>query len=566
MGWLYVKKAKEVKEAGKKINFDDLYSDPVVWLQKMLDPWFALFMCFVFPGLVSLYWGERFWTGFWVAGAFRYMIVLHFTWLVNSAAHLWGSRPYDPQSNPAENGWVSIAAIGEGWHNWHHAFPFDYAASELGISQQFNPTKLFIDVCVILGLAWDCKRATNMWKKREEKFNEDGKFAKLTGPVLFRRKELVAKLPRQESVMPNNWVTLISLFVVHAGFGAYLLESGFNFLWLGPLLIATCVTAPLMIYAIHQLNSHWDEINWPMGIYITLVHIWGVIGFAYIFNAHWQTLLWGFILWPISGLGITAGAHRLWSHRSYKASLPVRVFLMLANSIANQGSILHWSRDHRVHHKHSETPADPHNALRGFFFAHMGWLYVKKAKEVKEAGMKINFDDLYNDPVVMLQRKLDPWFALFMCFVFPGLVSMNWGENFWTGLWVAGAFRYMMVLHFTWLVNSAAHLWGSRPYDPQSNPAENGWVSIAAIGEGWHNWHHAFPFDYSASELGISQQFNPTKLFIDVCVMLGLAWDRKRAVSMWEKREKKFNKEGKVAKLTGPVLFRRKELVDMKSS
>ena len=64
---------------------------------------------------------------------------------VNSAAHLWGERPYDPKSNPAENPWVAILSVGEGWHNWHHKYPFDYAASEFGVASQFNPTKLFID-------------------------------------------------------------------------------------------------------------------------------------------------------------------------------------------------------------------------------------------------------------------------------------------------------------------------------------------------------------------------------------------------------------------------------------
>lgn len=96
--------------------------------------------------------------------------------------------------------------------------------------------------------------------------------------------------------------------------------------------------------------------NWPMIIYISLAHVASIIGLFCIPSCHPYTLLWAFILWPISGgCGITAGAHRLWAHRSYKATLPLRVFLMLCNSIANQGSIWHWSRDHRVHHKHSEV-------------------------------------------------------------------------------------------------------------------------------------------------------------------------------------------------------------------
>jgi len=208
---------------------------------------------------------------------------------------------------------------------------------------------------------------------------------------------------------------------------------------------------------------------------------------------------------------------------------------MLCNSIANQGSIWHWARDHRVHHKHSETNADPHNAQRGFFFAHMGWLFVKKHPEVIQAGKRLNFEDLENDSVVMFQKACDPWFALFMCFVFPGLVCMLWGDNFWNGYWVAGALRYIYVLHCTWLVNSAAHFFGDHPYDPQSWPAENPIVSFLAVGEGWHNWHHKYPFDYAASEYGIERQYNPTKLFIDICCVLGLASECKRATGAWSK-------------------------------
>jgi len=288
---------------------------------------------------------------------------------------------------------------------------------------------------------------------------------------------------------------------------------------------------------ISTVVRHYKEgtLNWPMIIYISLAHVAAVVGLFTISQCHTYTLLWAFILWPISGIGITGGVHRLWAHRSYKASFPLRVYLMLANSIANQGSIWHWSRDHRVHHKHSETHADPHNATRGFFFSHVGWLLVKKHKDVVEAGKKLNFDDLASDPVVVFQKTLDPWFALFMCFVFPGLVATLWGDSFWNGFWVAGGLRYVYVLHVTWLVNSGAHFFGDHPYDPTSWPAENPVVALLALGEGWHNWHHKYPFDYAASEFGIGKQFNPTKFFIDVCCWLGLAFDCKRATGAWSK-------------------------------
>jgi stearoyl-CoA desaturase (Delta-9 desaturase) len=165
MGWLLVKKHPDIVVAGKKLNFDDLAEDSTVMFQKRYDPWFALFMCFVFPALVSLLWGENFWNGFWVAGGLRYIYVLHVTWCVNSAAHLHGDHPYDPASWPAENPLVSFGALGEGWHNWHHKYPFDYAASECGVDKQFNPTKMFLDFCFLVGLASEPKRATGAWSK-----------------------------------------------------------------------------------------------------------------------------------------------------------------------------------------------------------------------------------------------------------------------------------------------------------------------------------------------------------------------------------------------------------------
>ena len=221
---------------------------------------------------------------------------------------------------------------------------------------------------------------------------------------------------------------------------------------------------------------------------------------------------------------------------------------MIANSIANQGSIWHWARDHRTHHFHSETVADPHDAIRGFWFAHLGWLYLKKDKRVAEAGNMVNVDDLRADGFVMLQKRLDPWWNMFWCFIAPAMVAhYGWGERFVNGVMVPGALRYCYVLHCTWLVNSAAHLWGERPYDPKSNPAENPLVAIASIGEGWHNWHHKYPFDYAASELGVLRQFNPTKMVIDAAAAVGMVSERKRATAMWNRERAKAAKAAKAS-------------------
>lgn len=249
-------------------------------------------------------------------------------------------------------------------------------------------------------------------------------------------------------------------------------------------------------------------------------------------------LWWG--LWYWSGLGITAGTHRLWSHKSYAASRPLRWFLMCMNCMAFQGSILEWSRDHRTHHKGSETNADPHNASRGFFFAHCGWIMVRKHDQVKIQGKKINLQDLYDDQVVMFQHRHYLSLALVWCYVLPTLFGVLVTGGSWTkGFWIAGVFRHVWVLHMTWCVNSVAHFWGTRPYAPDINPAENWFVSLCAIGEGWHNYHHAFPSDYATGEFGVlSGQWNPTTLFIDACTAMGWAWDLKRSKLAAARREK----------------------------
>lgn len=163
------------------------------------------------------------------------------------------------------------------------------------------------------------------------------------------------------------------------------------------------------------------------------------------FTCEWLPIL----NWKLVGFGITAGAHRLWCHRAYKARLPLRIFLMLCNSLSLQNDIFTWSRDHRMHHKFSETDADPHNSRRGFFFSHVGWLLCKKHPEINRKGRTMDFSDLLNDPVVAFQKKFYIPLVLLMCFAFPTVIpAYFWNENAWTALFVCGFYRYCYTLHW----------------------------------------------------------------------------------------------------------------------
>ncbi|XP_072938806.1 acyl-CoA Delta-9 desaturase-like [Epargyreus clarus] len=269
------------------------------------------------------------------------------------------------------------------------------------------------------------------------------------------------------------------------------------------------------------------QIVWRNVILFLMLHLGAVYG-AYLFltKAMWTTRFFAVFLYLCSGLGITAGAHRLWAHKSYKARLPLRLLLTLFNTIAFQDSVLDWARDHRMHHKYSETDADPHNATRGFFFSHVGWLLVRKHPEIKAKGHTVDMSDLWADPVLRFQKKHYLVLMPLCCFILPTFIPTLWGETLWNGYFVCAIFRYVYVLNVTWLVNSAAHKWGSKPYDKNINPVETKPVSLVVLGEGFHNYHHTFPWDYKTAELGY-YSLNLSKLFIDSMAMIGWAYDLK---------------------------------------
>ncbi|KAE9109434.1 hypothetical protein PF010_g11546 [Phytophthora fragariae] len=284
----------------------------------------------------------------------------------------------------------------------------------------------------------------------------------------------------------------------------------------------------------------WSEVVWYNVVVLAAWHVGALYAALFVVPrcSLQQLLVLWVLLWVAAGLGITAGAHRLWSHRGYKAKLPLRVVLMLCNSMAFEGTIFEWSRDHRVHHKASDTTADPHNSGRGLFFSHMGWVMVRKHKNVRAAGKKLDFSDLLADPVVTFQMRHYLKTVLLMCYVVPTAMGYYMGDA-WAGFWVGGIFRHVWVLHTTWMVNSVAHFFGYKPYDRKINPVENLIVSIGALGEGYHNYHHKYPSDYATSEWGLlSGQYNPTKAFIDFCAIIGQAYDLKRSRTAARTRER----------------------------
>lgn len=279
----------------------------------------------------------------------------------------------------------------------------------------------------------------------------------------------------------------------------------------------------------HYFGYRFDaEIKWNNVLMIGLFHLIAITAFLhYVWEARLVTYLWGFFVGGCAGFGVTAGVHRLWCHRAYKAKTPLRIILAICYSIAGQNTIYDWVRDHRIHHKYSETDGDPHNSNRGFLYAHVGWLMLRKHPECIKKGRLIDMTDITSDPVVRFHHNNFILMKLLFCFFLPTFIPWYFlGENFRLAFFSQCFVRYVLSLNFTWSVNSAAHIYGVRPYDKRIRPVENKVVSVVAMGEGWHNYHHVFPWDYKAAELG-NYRFNVTTFWLDQFAKIGWAYDLK---------------------------------------
>lgn len=276
-----------------------------------------------------------------------------------------------------------------------------------------------------------------------------------------------------------------------------------------------------------EIEEFVPSIKWPDLIAQLYIHIGCLYGlFLCVWSAQYKTSLFAFLTIIVSGLGITAGAHRLWSHRAYKATWPLRLLLVIMFTISGQRHVYVWALDHRVHHKYSETDADPHNAKKGFWFSHVGWLVLTPHPLVVEKRKKVDMSDLESDPIVMWQKRLYPLlFSLFVVLLPVSIPVYFWNETIWNSLWINFNARFCITLNIAFFVNSVAHMWGQKPYDKFISPVENLAVAIAALGEGWHNFHHVFPWDYKTGELG--NRWNPSTKFIDFFAKLGWAYELK---------------------------------------
>jgi stearoyl-CoA desaturase (delta-9 desaturase) len=238
------------------------------------------------------------------------------------------------------------------------------------------------------------------------------------------------------------------------------------------------------------------------------------------------------LLYMLTGLGVTVGFHRLFTHRSFKARPAVRAILAVLGSAAIEGPVISWVADHRKHHACSDQEGDPHSphvghgsgwkgAIKGFFHAHVGWIFIHTQR-----GNKKRFaPDLLRDPVVsFVDRTFIVWAVLGFLAAF-GLGYAIGGDLAagLTGLLWGGAVRVFFLHHVTYSINSLCHMFGRQPFDTKDESRNLAWLALPTMGEAWHNNHHAFP---TSAVHGLGRwQPDPSALVIRTLEKLGLVWD-----------------------------------------
>jgi stearoyl-CoA desaturase (Delta-9 desaturase) len=244
--------------------------------------------------------------------------------------------------------------------------------------------------------------------------------------------------------------------------------------------------------AVAELPAEWTPVCWSTVVGLGVVHLAGIAGAVWlVVHRSLPTLLLALAMYLACGLSITAGYHRLFAHRTYRATPLVRWLFLVGGAGSLQNSALSWSADHRAHHAGTDGPADPHNVARGAWFAHMGWLFHRRSASADVSRLS----DLWAVRSVRFQHRYYAVVAIGFGLVVPTAVASLWGDP-WGGLLVAGFLRAALTLQATFCVNSVAHLIGRRRYDPDASARDSVWTALMTFGEGYHSFHHRFPFDY----------------------------------------------------------------------
>lgn len=266
----------------------------------------------------------------------------------------------------------------------------------------------------------------------------------------------------------------------------------------------------------------FKKVNWITSSFLIgtlLLSLTAVPWYIWVHGLDWFMVGLFFFFAIATGLSITMGYHRLFSHLAFRAKWPVRLFTLLFGAASFENSALDWASDHRRHHKHCDHDDDPYDISKGFMWAHIGWLMFKLRPEPPRDNVK----DLEKDPLVCWQDRHTQKIAVIVGLVLPFLIGLAWYQTLIGGigaLLIAGVLRIVCVQHATFFINSLCHTIGNQPYDTRCSARDSWIMALFTFGEGYHNYHHSFQHDYRN---GVKPwHWDPTKWTIQVLHWMGM--------------------------------------------
>ena len=275
-------------------------------------------------------------------------------------------------------------------------------------------------------------------------------------------------------------------------------------------------------------ESNAVKINWLNSIFLFATPVFALIGIVLhliYFGPPGLLELIVFVgLYFACGLSITVGYHRLFSHRSHNAKWPLVLFYSIFGAGSFQNSIIEWCSDHRRHHKMTDTEDDPYSASKGFWYSHIGWILLEEENFTNDFS---NVKDLQRSKIVMWQHRNVFLIGALSGLILPAVIGFAIGGlSGAVGCFVwAGLARVVFVHHGTFLINSAAHIWGTQPYSEENSSRDSFWLAFLTFGEGYHNFHHTFQADYRNGHKWY--HMDPSKWWIQSFKYLGLNSDLK---------------------------------------
>jgi stearoyl-CoA desaturase (delta-9 desaturase) len=277
-------------------------------------------------------------------------------------------------------------------------------------------------------------------------------------------------------------------------------------------------------------DSGLDRFLVGLFVAVPLLAVLAAIPLAWGWGLGWHDIVIAFVFYVVTGMGITMGFHRHFTHSSFKAARPLHVSLAIAGSLAIEGPVLVWVADHRRHHKYSDKEGDPHSPWRfgndwkalskGLLYAHVGWMFNPN----RTSQQKFCPDLLADPPIRRVSSTFPLWVAVSL--LAPALIGGLWSMSLagaLTAFFWASLVRICLLHHVTWSINSVCHTFGNEDFDVRDKSRNVAWLAIPSFGESWHNLHHSDPT--CARHGALEGQIDISARAIWIAEKLGWAWD-----------------------------------------